>query len=95
MKFHKILLKIAYWLVALSILVLLGFTFYARHVISDKSQDDTAKKVEVEETSQIEISGMSLTLDNEKAKKEVEELRAAMKKDEEGRIDRSKTEPDK
>ena len=84
MNFQKIALKIAYWLVALSILVLIGFTFYARHIISGQSQNATVKKTKTEETSNIQISGMSLSRDDEKAKKEVEEIRAAIKKEEEG-----------
>ncbi|MGD9161402.1 MAG: hypothetical protein PVG39_23510 [Desulfobacteraceae bacterium] len=88
MNFQKIALKIAYWLVAFSILVLIGFTFYARHLISGQSQSTqniSVKKTETEESTNIEISGMSMTIDNEKAKKEVAELREAMKKEEEGR----------
>ena len=60
MNFQKILLKIAYWLVALSIVVLIGFTFYARHIISEKSQKASVKKTEAEKTSNIQIKGMSI-----------------------------------
>jgi peroxiredoxin family protein len=85
MNFQKILLKIAYWLVALSILVLIGFTFYARHVITSQSQNAPVKKTEIEETSNIQVKGMSLSRDDEKAKKEIEELKEAMKKEEGGK----------
>ena len=88
MNFQKIALKIAYWLVAFSILVLIGFTFFARHIISGKSQSTqnvSVEKIETEESTNIEISGMSMTIDNERAKEEVAALREAMKKDEEGR----------
>ena len=88
MNFQKIALKIAYWLVAFSILVLIGFTFFARQIISGNSQstqDVSVEKIETEESTNIEIAGMSMKIDNEKAKEEVAALRDAMKKDEEGR----------
>lgn len=87
MKIQSILLKIAYWLVALSIVVLIAFTFYARHIISQQSQNNqniSVEKTGTEERSSFDISGMSLKIDNEKAKKEVAELKEAMKKEEEG-----------
>ena len=91
MTIQKILLKIAYWLVALSILVLIGFTFYARHIISQQSgtQQTSDKKTETEETTNIQFSGMSVTIDNDKAKKQVAEIKEAIKKDEEGRTDQN------
>lgn len=85
MNIQRILLKIAYWLVALSIVVLIGFTFYARHIISQQSQgtqNSFVKNAEEEEGTNIKFSGMSLTIDDEKAKKEVEEVKEAIKKDE-------------
>ena len=82
MNFQKIALKIAYWLVALSILILIGFTFYARHIISSQSQNTPEKKAETEEISNIKFSGMSLTIDNKKVKKEAEEINEAITKDE-------------
>ena len=89
MDIQKILLKIAYWLVALSIVVLLGFTMYARHILSGQSQESqniAIKKTEKkEEGPNIQFSGMSVTVDNKKAKKEIAELKAAMKKAEESK----------
>ena len=82
MNFQKIILKIAYWLVALSIVVLIGFTFYVRHIITSQPQNAPVKKTETEETTNIKFSGMSLTIDNKKAKKEVEEVKEAAKKEE-------------
>ena len=87
MNFQRILLKIAYWLVALSIVVLIGLTFYARRVITGQSQKTTEKPAVTEESSKIEFSGMSLTIDNEKAKKEIAEMKEAMKKEETGNTD--------
>lgn len=87
MNFQKIALKIAYWLVALSIVVLIGFTFYAHHVISNQSKNTPVKKVEMEETSNIQFSGMSLTIDNKKTKKEVEENKEVIAKDESAQTD--------
>ena len=92
MNVQRILLKIAYWLVALSILILIGFTFYARHIISSQSQGNQATSVEdgeAEEGTNIKFSGMSLTIDNEKAKKEVAEMKEAMKEDEGGETDQN------
>lgn len=89
MNWQKILLKIAYWLVALSIVILLGFTFYARHVISGKSQNTPVEKPDTEESTNIEFSGMSLTIDDEKAKKEVAEIKEAIKKDEGEKTDQN------
>lgn len=85
MNFQRILLKIAYWLVALSIVVLIGLTFYARHVITGQSQKTTEKPAVNDESTKIEFSGMSLTIDNEKAKEDVAEMKEAMKKEETGK----------
>lgn len=83
MNWQKTLLKIAYWLVALSIVVLIGFTFYARHIITGESQKAPVKETVTEETTNINFSGMSLTIDDKKAKKEVAEIKEAIKEDEE------------
>ena len=89
MDIQKILLKIAYWLVALSIVVLIGFTLYARHILSGQSQESqniSVRKTETtEEGTNVQFSGMSVTIDNKKARKEIAELKAAMQKDEEDR----------
>ena len=91
MDIQKILLKIAYWLVALSIVVLLGFTMYARHILSGQSQGSqniSIRKTEkTEEDTNIQFSGMPVSIDNKKAKKEIAELKAAMKEAEEGKTD--------
>ena len=87
MNFQRILLKIAYWLVALSIVVLIGLTFYARRVITGQSQKTAEKPAVSEESTKIEFSGMSLTIDNEKGKKEVAEMKEAIKKEETGKTD--------
>lgn len=88
MDIQKILLKIAYWLVALSIVVLIAFYFFARHVMTGPSGNISVRKIEKEEKTNIEFSGMSVSLDNKKAKKEMAELKAAMKKGEEGKTDK-------
>ena len=88
MNFQKLILKIAYWLVAISILVLLGFTFIARRIISEQPQGDApANQLVIEETTKIDVHGISVTFDDKKAQKEVAELKEAMKKEEAGRAD--------
>lgn len=91
MNVQRILLKIAYWLVAISIVVLIAFTFYARHIISQQSQQPptiTVKKShDTDEETNFEYSGMSLKIENNKAKKEVGETGAAVKKDEGNKTD--------
>ena len=82
MNVHKVLLKIAYWLVALSILILIGLTFYARRVITQQSQPVAVENTVEEETTSIKFSGMTLTRDDGKSKKEATEIKETSKKDE-------------
>ncbi len=82
MSIHRVLLKIAYWLVALSIVVLIGLTFFARRVITQQSQPAPVEKTVTEETTSIKFSGMTLTRDDGKSKKEEPEIKEEIKKDE-------------
>ena len=89
MKIYNVLLKIAYWLVALSIVVLIGLTFYARRVITQQSQPAPVKSTAVvEEESTVKISGMTLTFDSKKPKKEVTENKEVIEKDESNQTDK-------
>ncbi len=75
-KFHRILLKIAYWLVAVSIVVLIGLTFYTNHYIKKKSLEEkgisfeSAPVEEPEDTgTNVSIGGMSVTVESKNNKK--------------------------
>jgi hypothetical protein len=56
-------------------------TFYARHIISGQSQKAVKNNTVTEEGTKIEFSGVSLTIDDDKAKKEVTEIQEAIRKD--------------
>lgn len=84
MNFQKILLKIAYWLVAFSIFVLLGLMFFSSH-LSKKQAKGIATQNHATQTTDtdtnINFSGMSVTIDDKIAKKEVAEIKEAIEKE--------------
>jgi len=81
MKIHNILLKIGYWLVALSILVIIGLTFFTRRILSEQSQKPAVENTEQEEVTNIKFSGVTVVR-ADKAKKDEDGTKEAAKKDE-------------
>ena len=74
--FHRILLKIAYWLVAISIVVLIGLTFYTNHYIKKNSGNEKGINFESapvekaeDSNSKVNIGGMSVTIESKSDKK--------------------------
>ena len=45
MEFQKLLIKTAYWLVAISILVMIGLTIFSQHLIKKQASNPTSETV--------------------------------------------------
>ena len=71
MDFQKILLKAAYWLVAISIVVIIALTFYGNHLIKQESRKAVTVKEAFDNKTNIKFSDMSITLDDSITKKGV------------------------
>ena len=69
MNFQKIALKIAYLLVAFSILVIIGLTFYGRHMVTKESRKAVTVKNAFDTETKIKFSDMSITIDDSITKK--------------------------
>jgi hypothetical protein len=69
MDFQKIALKIAYWLVAVCILVIIALTFYGRHIVQKESKKAITVKEAWDTDTKITFSDMSITLDDSITKK--------------------------
>ena len=74
MNFHRILLKIAYWLIAISIVVMLGLTFFTRRLIKQESRRPVTVKEAFDTETKIKFSDMSITIDDTITKKDIEKF---------------------
>ena len=45
MEFQKLLIKTAYWLVAISILIIIGLTIFSQHLIKKQANNPTSETV--------------------------------------------------
>ncbi len=64
MDFQKIAIKIAYWLIALSIVIVIAFTFFGRRLIQLESKKAITVKEAFDTETKIKFSDMSITLDD-------------------------------
>ncbi len=69
MNIQKIALKIAYWLVAFSILVIIALTFFGRHLVQKESRKSVTVKEAWDNKTNIKFSDMNITLDDSMTKK--------------------------
>lgn len=69
MNVQKIALKIAYWLVAFSILVIIALTFFGRHLVQKESRKSVTVKEAWDNKTNIKFSDMNITLDDPITKK--------------------------
>ena len=87
MSFHKLLLKISYWLVAISIVVIILLTFFGQRIIKQASEEAAKQDGAVaEETTNVEMSGITIIRDESKVKKDTVEDEGQEKEETEPKI---------
>ena len=83
MNIHKILLKIAYWLIAISIVIMLGLTFFSRQLVKKQSRKAVTVKEAFDTETKIRFSDMSISIDDTITKKDTEKFGDPTNKEEE------------
>lgn len=62
MDFQKLLIKTAYWLIAISILVIIGLTIFSHHLIKKQSNNTTTETITKSNSLNDQVPGEDSTI---------------------------------
>lgn len=65
MKFQNLLMKAAYWLIAISILVIIGLTIFSNHLIKRQANNPTTEIITESDSFNNQVSGEEPTIKKE------------------------------